>query len=129
MVKKKRKIGIILIKLSWEREEKRETIKFWWKFGGKVRVKVIGSFGKKNRKKVKLSHMPIAQEWLDANYPNKEARRVQLVDLTGLNLTGDLDVTDFFTTDWDYDRERETVKGTKFIITGNPQLRIIDRKE
>ena len=73
--------------------------------------------------------MPLAQEWLDANYPNKEARRVQLVDLTGLNLTGDLDVTDFFTTDWDFDREREIVKGTKFIITGNPNLgKIIDRK-
>ena len=62
--------------------------------------------------------MPSVQEWLDENYPDKKTREnVKVVDLTDLNLTGDLDVSDFAS--W-----------TKFIINGNPDLgEIIDRKE
>lgn len=51
-----------------------------------------------------------AREWLDKHYPTKEARKnVQLLDLTNLNLTGELDVTDFSS-------------DAKVIITGNPNL-------
>ena len=59
-----------------------------------------------------------AKEWIDRHYPNKAERKyVEIVDLTGLDLTGDLNVSDF---SWD----------TTVIINGNPNLEtVIDRKE
>jgi len=37
-----------------------------------------------------------AQEYLNNNYPNKEEReKIKTLDLSNLNLTGDLDLSDF----------------------------------
>jgi len=79
----------------------------------------------------------IDRKWLEENYPDRLKRNeegtVYIVDLTDLNLSGDLDVSEFdkrWTIDTLQEKRTSHSPENQVIINGNPNLgKIIDRKE